>query len=220
MEDPRIDKLTELKVPFTSIGRPRHPDALPYVDIDFEATVRDSLDYLEGLGHRRFGLVIEDLEGTPMAGYAPHLRAEADVPGAVCRGRGLDGTVINCGPSAPGGRQAARDLLAADPDVTAVLIMKDDSTFGLLSGLSAAGRRVPDDISVLSLATSSEAGAQHDPPLSTMNAPGRVLGKLAAEALIRQLDGPAAELPHVLLPCVLHVAGSTGPAPVAPGGSD
>ncbi|AMM22183.1 LacI family transcriptional regulator [Frondihabitans sp. PAMC 28766] len=214
MEDPRIDKLAELKVPFTSIGRTRHPDALPYVDIDFEATVRDSLDYLEGLGHRRFGLVIEDLEGTPMAGYAPHLRAEATFR-ALCEERGLVGTVVSCGPSAPGGRQAARDLLVADPDVTAALIMKDDSTFGLLSGLAAAGRRVPDDISVLSLATSSEAGAQHDPPLSTMNAPGRVLGKLAAEALIRQLDGPATELPHVLLPCVLHVAGSTGPAPTS-----
>jgi DNA-binding LacI/PurR family transcriptional regulator len=211
MDDPRVEKLTELKVPFTSIGRTRDPSLLPFVDIDFETTMRDSLDYLEGLGHRRFGLVIEDLEGTTMAGYAPHLRTEATFF-AQCAARGLTGTVVNCGPSTPGGRRAARDLLAQDPDVTAVLIMKDDSSFGLLTGLTKLGKRVPEDISVLSLATSTSAGAQHDPPLSTMNAPGRELGRLAAEALIRQLAGPAGELPRVLLPCVLHVAGSTGPA--------
>jgi DNA-binding LacI/PurR family transcriptional regulator len=214
MEDPRIEKLTELKVPYASIGRTRDPAAIPYVDIDFETTVCQSLDYLQSLGHRRFGLVIEDLEGTPMAGYAPHLRSEATFR-EQCARRGLVGTVVNCGPSTPGGRQAARDLLDQDPAVTAMLIMKDDSTFGLLSELTSTGRRVPEDVSILSLATSTAAGAQHDPALSTMNAPGRELGVLAAEALIRQLDGPATELPHVLLPCTLHVAGSTGPAPAA-----
>jgi len=212
MDDPRVDKLTELKVPFTSIGRTRDTAGLPFVDIDFETTVRDSLDYFEELGHRRFGLVIEDLERTPMAGYAPHLRTESTFR-ALCDERGLAATVVNCGPSTPGGRQAASDLLAADPDVTAVLIMKDDSTFGLLLGLAASGRRVPDDVSVLSIASSTAEGDRHDPVLSTMNSPSRQLGRLAAEALIRQLDGSDAELPHVLLPCVLHAAGSTGPAP-------
>jgi DNA-binding LacI/PurR family transcriptional regulator len=214
MEDPRVERLTELRVPFTSIGRPRDPSTLPFVDIDFETTMRTSLDYLAELGHRRLGLVIEDLEGTVMAGYAPHLRTESTFR-SECESRGLIGTVVSCGPSAPGGRRAASELLAADPDVTAVVIMKDDSTFGLLSGLISAGRRVPDDISVLSIASSTAAGAQHDPPLTTMNAPGHELGRLAAEELIRQLDGPVGDLTHVLLPCVMHEAGSTGPAPRA-----
>ncbi|ARC58181.1 Catabolite control protein A [Frondihabitans sp. 762G35] len=214
MEDPRIERLTELRVPFTSIGRTRDPSGLPFVDIDFETTVRRSLDYLESLGHRRFGLVIEDLTGTPMEGYAPLPRTEETFR-SECAARGLVGTVVNCGSSAPGGRKAASDLLAADPDVTAVMIMKDDSTFGLVSGLTSAGRRVPEDVSVLSVASSTAAGAQHDPPLTTMNSPGRELGRLAAEELINQLDGPVGDLPHVLLPCVLHEAGSTGPAPHA-----
>jgi DNA-binding LacI/PurR family transcriptional regulator len=212
MEDARVEKLTELKIPFISIGRTRDPSLLPFVDIDFETTVRNSLDYLESLGHRHFGLVIEDLEHTFMAGYAPHLRSKATFL-EQCDVRGISGVVVDCGPSTPGGRQAARDLLAADPEITAVMIMKDDSTFGLVTGLTALGKRVPEDVSILSLATSTAVGDLHEPPLSTMNAPGRELGRLAADALIRQLDGSDGELPHVLLPCVLHESGSTGPAP-------
>jgi DNA-binding LacI/PurR family transcriptional regulator len=208
MDDRRIDKLVEMDVSFVSIGRTARPESMPYVDIDFESTVEQGLDYLTGLGHRRIGLAVEDLRGTPMAGYGPHIRTETTFTQSMKR-RGLTPLIVSCGPSAAGGRQAARDLLALDPAVTAVMIMKDDSTFGLLSGLTAAGLRVPGDVSILSLASSNEAGEATEPVLSTMNAPGRELGGMAVESLIARLEGKSEDTPHVLLPCVLHVAGST-----------
>ncbi|GAA4267263.1 LacI family DNA-binding transcriptional regulator [Frondihabitans peucedani] len=215
MHDTRIDRLAELRVPFVAIGRTADVDDLPFVDIDFETTVEEGLDYLTGLGHERIGLVIEDLEGTSMAGYGPHVRSERTYRDSMAR-RGLEPVVVFCGPGAAGGRQAATDLLAADPAMTATMIMKDDSAFGLVRGLLAEGRRVPDDFSVLSLSSSTEAGATSEPALTTMNAPGHELGTLAVEALIERLDGKAgqdAPLPHVLLPCILHEAGSTAAAP-------
>lgn len=212
MEDPRITKLTKLGVPFASIGRTRDYSTLPFVDIDFEQTIEDALAYLVGLGHSHFGLVIEDLEGTAMAGYAPILRAQATFTSSAAR-RGLSATVTFCGPSTAGGREAARELLEQDPDVTAILIMKDDSTFGLMAGLRALGRSIPDDMSVLSIASSGIEGAHHEPALSTMVSPSRELGCLAADALIGQLEGTLVELPHVLIPCALEVAGSTAAAP-------
>lgn len=211
MEDPRIDQLVERQMPFVAIGRTRDPDGLSYVDIDFETTVERSLDYLQELGHSNAALVIEDMEGSPMAGYAPHIRTEATFLSSAAR-RGMRASVVRCGPSTAGGRQAAHDAVAGDPDLTAVLIMKDDSTFGLMRGLAEQGLRVPDDVSVLSLASSTAAGALHDPPLSTLDSPSRELGRMAAEALIRKLDGREVERLHLLLPCVLHVAGSTAPA--------
>jgi DNA-binding LacI/PurR family transcriptional regulator len=72
---------------------------------------------------------------------------------------------------------------------------------------------VPEDVSILSLASSTEVGALVEPALSTMDAPGPELGRLAVEMLLARLDGTATELPHALLPCRLHVAASTGPAP-------
>ncbi|OII12162.1 LacI family transcriptional regulator [Curtobacterium sp. MCBA15_008] len=212
MDDPRVAVLTDLGVPFTLIGRTRDSSGLPYVDIDFETTIEDSLDHLEGLGHRRFGLVLEDLEGTPMAGYAPHLRVHDTFRQAMLD-RGTTGTIVTAGPGSDGGRNAASDLLDADPAVSAVLVMKDDSAAGLLVGLHAAGRRVPEDVSVLSIASSEANADQHSPRLSTMVAPGPELGTRAADALIEQLDGTSDDLPHFLLPCTLRTAESTGPAP-------
>ena len=212
MDDPRVAVLTDLGVPFTLIGRTRDSSGLPYVDIDFETTIEDSLDHLEVLGHRRFGLVLEDLEGTPMAGYAPHLRVHDTFRQAMLD-RGTTGTIVTAGPGSDGGRNAASDLLEADPGVSAVLVMKDDSAAGLLVGLHAAGRRVPEDVSVLSIASSEANADQHSPRLSTMVAPGPELGTRAADALIEQLDGTSDDLPHFLLPCTLRTAESTGPAP-------
>ena len=212
MDDPRVAVLTDLGVPFTLIGRTRDSSGLPYVDIDFETTIEDSLDHLEVLGHRRFGLVLEDLEGTPMAGYAPHLRVHDTFRQAMLD-RGTTGTIVTAGPGSDGGRNAASDLLEADPGVSAVLVMKDDSAAGLLVGLHAANRRVPEDVSVLSIASSEANADQHSPRLSTMVAPGPELGTRAADALIEQLDGTSDDLPHFLLPCTLRTAESTGPAP-------
>ncbi|MGA1811472.1 MULTISPECIES: LacI family DNA-binding transcriptional regulator [unclassified Frondihabitans] len=208
MTDPRIEKLVEMDVPFLSIGRTSDPSALPFVDMDFETTVENGLDYLQGLGHRRIGLVIEDLEGTSMDGYGPHIRVERSFRSGMLR-RELTPVVVACGPSARGGREAARMLLEQDPKLTAVMIMKDDSTFGLVSGLTSAGLSVPDDVSILAVASSNESGAATEPVLSTMNAPGHELGGLAVEALVARLDTGSTELPHVLLPCVLNVADST-----------
>lgn len=211
MDDPRVAVLTDLDVPFTLIGRTRDSTGLPFVDIDFETTIVDSIGHLESLGHRRFGIVLENLEGTPMAGYAPHLRAESTFR-AMIADRGLAGTVVYAGSGSEGGRAAVGELLSADPDCTAVLLMKDDSAGGLLVGLFDAGRRVPEDVSVLSIASSAANADQHYPRLSTMLAPGRELGTRAADALIDQLDGTSADLPHFLLPCTLRTAESTAPA--------
>lgn len=214
MDDARIRELAALDVPFVSIGRTADTRDLPFVDMDFEGTVADGLDHLQGLGHRRFGLVIEDLEDGPLRGYGPTTRTERAFRDETAA-PGRAGTVARCAPTPTGGRTAAGALLAADPGITAVMILNDQAARGLLSGLADAGRRVPDDVSILSLASSTEVGALVEPALSTMDAPGPELGRLAVETLLARLDGTAAELPHALLPCRLHEAASTGPAPAA-----
>ncbi|ROP74543.1 LacI family DNA-binding transcriptional regulator [Curtobacterium sp. PhB115] len=211
MHDPRIERLVEMDVPFVSIGRTADPSSISFVDIDFERTVEDALDHLAGLGHRRIGLVVEDLDGTAMAEYGPKVRSEAAFRSSMAR-RGLDGTVVASGASAEGGRAAARELLERDPGVTAAIIMKDDSNFGLVSGLTAAGKRVPEDVSVIAIVSSDGAGAATEPVLTTLNAPGPELGRLAVESLVDRLEGATTDLTHTLIPCAMHLADSTGPA--------
>ena len=211
LEDRRVATLRHLDVPFVSLGRPADLDGLPYVDMDFAATVEVALDHLVGLGHVRTALVLEDFSRGPLVGYGPSVRTEEAYRAGVAA-RGIAGTVVPTEPTIPGGRAAADAVLAADPDVTAVLVLQDDAAAGLLAGLASAGRRVPGDVSVISLASSRAAGARTEPALSTLDAPGEELARLAVEALVDRLDGRGDGLVQVLLPCVLHDAGSTAAA--------
>lgn len=212
VDDPRVERLTASNATFAMIGRTRNPDGLPFVDMDFERTVENALDYLTGLGHTRIALMTEQLEGTALSGYGPVVRTTTSFHLGMSK-RGLVPVSLTCERSPRGGRAAAAELLQAAPETTAIMVMNDTAAFGVVSGLTHAGRQIPRDVSILSIATSAEMAAMSDPVLSTMNAPGEELGRLGAEALIDQLEGHAAALPQVLLPCPLEVAESTGPAP-------
>jgi DNA-binding LacI/PurR family transcriptional regulator len=212
VDDPRVERLTASKATFAMIGRTRNPDGLPFVDMDFERTVENALDYLTGLGHTRIALMTEQLEGTALSGYGPVVRTTTSFHLGMSK-RGLVPVSLTCERTPRGGRAAAAELLQAAPETTAIMVMNDTAAFGVVSGLTHAGRQIPDDVSILSIATSAEMAAMSDPVLSTMNAPGEELGRLGADALIDQLEGRAATLPQVLLPCPLEVAESTGPPP-------
>jgi DNA-binding LacI/PurR family transcriptional regulator len=186
------------------------PSALPYVDMDFDLMVDEALDYLMGLGHRRIALVLEEINDPSMVGHGPRVRTEAAYR-AIMERLGLQPVVVRSAHSPQGGRDAAEQLHREAPEVTAVLIMNDDGATGLLNGFIRAGVRVPEDLSILSIATTPEMAAMSDPIMSTMDAPGPEMGRLGVEALIDQLEGRTDPLPQALLPVPLHVAESTGP---------
>jgi DNA-binding LacI/PurR family transcriptional regulator len=203
-----VDRLIESQVPFSMIGRTGHPEGVPFVDIDFEAMVKDSLDYLVELGHENVALVLEGLEGSAMAGYGPSVRTEATFTSSMIH-RGLVPTVIECAGTPQGGREAAAELLESRPDVTAIIIMNDLAAFGMVNGLAAAGLSVPRDVSVLSVATSQEMASLSEPVLTAMNAPGAELGRLGVDYLIDQLEGTSTAIPQVLISCEFQVNDST-----------
>jgi DNA-binding LacI/PurR family transcriptional regulator len=210
MEDARVDHLMESGTPFTLIGRTREPEQLSYVDIDFDGTVTAALDYLTGLGHERIALIIERPDGSNLAGYGPVVRTESSYRDRMAE-RALDPVIVSCKGDPVGGRGAAAELLRVAPETTAVIVMNEDAAFGLVSGLAHAGLRVPNDVSILSISTTPEMGATSDPPLSTMNAPGKEMGRLGVEALIDQLEGKPTHPTQVLLLCELQLGESTGP---------
>ena len=211
MDDSRVDRLLERGTPFALIGRTADPSALPYVDMDFDLMVDEALEYLMGLGHTRIALVLEEINDPSMIGHGPRVRTEAAYR-AVMERLGLQPEVVRSAHSPQGGRDAAVQLHRDAPDVTAVLIMNDDGATGLLNGFLRAGVRVPQDLSILSIATTPEMAAMSDPIMSTMDAPGPEMGRLGVEALIDKLEGRTDPLPQTLLPVPLHIAESTGPA--------
>lgn len=145
-DDPRIQTLERLDVPSVLIGLPAGADGLRCVDFDFEAAGRLAADRLAELGHRRvalFGAPVEVLERH--TSYADRLvRGFGD----ACAAHGMAGTVHPC----PNGADAADvvdEVLAADPELSGILIHNEAALPHIAARLAAVGRAR--DIDVLAL---------------------------------------------------------------------
>jgi len=212
LDDERVTRLQEAGAPFALIGRTRELDGIDYVDIDFERSTEAAVDQLAGLGHRDFSLIIEDLSGTSLAGYAPPVRTEQAFRSAIAE-RGLRGAVFRV-PHEPHTVSAVADtVLREAPGTTAIISMHDEASLVLVHSLPRHGLRVPDDVSIVAVAASTLATDLMDPPLTTYEGLGHELGRTAAEALISRLAGRTTPLVQVLVPCALHEGGTVGPAP-------
>jgi DNA-binding LacI/PurR family transcriptional regulator len=95
--------------------------------------------------------------------------------------------------------------MAADPDVTAVFCANDHMALGLLRALQQAGRRVPEDISVVGFDDMPETD-YFGPSLTSVRQDFDELGRRALRALIEIVGDPDAglppadETPHIVIP--------------------
>ncbi|GLZ00538.1 LacI family transcriptional regulator [Actinoplanes sp. NBRC 103695] len=207
-DDPRVDALAKIGVPAALIGRTGDAVTLPYVDIDFDASVRLAADHLLDLGHRRIVLVNGDPDQGNLHGYGPYYRTEGAYRNLMGEW-GLEPAVMLCGQTVVAGRAAAGRLLADFPDATAVIVMNELPAPGLTAELIHRGRSVPADISVMSLYSTVNVAAMSTPNLTTVTTPGTELGALGVEALLKHLGG--FPVPPVLVTGRLVIGASTGP---------
>ena len=211
LDDVRVRVLRSSGIPFALIGRTEDPADLDYVDIDFEASLSLALDHVWDLGHRAIALISGDQRVPSFERYGPYVRLEAAYRRAAAE-RGFDPVVFAVRQSARSGRAVAAELVARAPQVTAVLIVDEAAAAGLVAGLHGLGRRVPADVSVVSVTSSTDMADVCDPPLTAVTAPGEVLGRLGVEALLRRLEGRD-PLPPELRVGTLELGESTGPPP-------
>jgi DNA-binding LacI/PurR family transcriptional regulator len=98
--------------------------------------------------------------------------------------------------------------VAADPTVTAVFCSNDQMALGLLRALYEAGRRVPEDISIVGFDATPESG-YFTPPLTTVRQDFIEVGRQGV-ALLRQLiESPEPADSRIVIPFDLVVREST-----------
>ncbi len=210
LDDERIDVLEAAKVPYAMIGRTRDVTERPSVDIDFASTMETAIAHLVGLGHRRIAFINHSGEQMS-AGYGPAVRAAAAYDGLMTA-RGFVPLSRTCDDSPVTGRAVTAELLATDPELTAIITMNELATFGVYAELASRNLSIPGDVSVLGIVTSPGVGTLSYPPLTTMHSPGAELGRLAVDCLLSQLDPARTPVPNQLIPCVLEPGMSIGPA--------
>ena len=179
----------------------------PAVVGDDAAGVRDVLDHLAGLGHRR----VVHLAG-PATFSTGTIRAAAFV--TRCAELGLEGRVVAAAAySVDEGTRLTRDVLGDPADrPTAIVAGNDLLALGAYHALRAQGLRCPEDVSVVGFNDMPFAG-DFQPPMTTVRVPHFDLGAEAARLLLGQLEAePAGVSPvRIVLPVHLVVRGSTAP---------
>ncbi|SEB77788.1 transcriptional regulator, LacI family [Paramicrobacterium humi] len=201
--------LPDRKTPVVIVNG-RTPDEVPSILPDEYEAGRSVARELIGQGHSRIG-IIGDL---PRIVVDPRKTATIGV-----RFRGIDDALDAAGITpvrvdledwSPAiGYSAAITMLRSNPDLTAILAGNDNVAFGAYQALTELGRRVPDDISVISF-DDDELASYLRPGLTTCRLPYEQMASLGVEMVLGKT-----ELAHRLVPMPLIRRGSVAPAAAA-----
>ncbi|MPY59259.1 LacI family DNA-binding transcriptional regulator [Streptomyces spongiae] len=167
---------------------------------------RAATEHLLDLGH----VTVRHLAG-PQRWYAARDRLEGWRAALAAHGRDVP-PVVEGDWSAASGYAAGR-VLADDPEVTAVFVANDDMAIGLIRALVEAGRRVPEDVSVVGFDDIPVAGYV-TPPLTTVRQPFDAVAQEGLKRLVHAIENPQADpLPVSDPPVDLIIRSSTAPPP-------
>ena len=197
-------------VPVLFIGAPPAPAFTATrtltVGVGARQLARVATEHLLNLGHG----TVHHLAG-PRRWYATTDRIEGWREALAARGA-HEPPLLNGDWSAASGYAAGR-ALASDRSVTAVFVAGDEMAIGLIHALREAGRRVPEDISVVGF-DGNPVFAFVSPPLTTVRQPFEAAAGEGIRLLIHAIENPDTELPKASDPPVeLLVRGSTAPPP-------
>jgi LacI family transcriptional regulator len=161
--------------------------------------------HLLALGHRRIGILLQDIERTTeserLLGYSQALASShiAHDERLIQRSAAADSY------------DAMRRLLRLPKPPTAILTDNHTISLGAMRAIYAAGLRIPDDISIVGYGASALA-ASFAPPLTTVQCSPFTLGHMAAQTVLRlatRHDSDSASAS--ILPVALMQRASTAP---------
>ncbi len=180
---------------------------VPVITVGADLAARTATEYLLDLGHA----TVHHLAG-PQGWHAARNQLEGWRTALAAHGS-HEPPVIKGDWSAASGYTSGREA-AADVDMTAVFAANDDMAIGLIRALTEAGRRVPDDVSVVGC-DDIPVAAYLNPPLTTVRQPFAAVAQEGLQRLVRCIENPQADsLPVRLPPVDLVVRGSTAPPPL------
>lgn len=170
--------------------------------VDQAAIARLATEHLLDLGHRTVWHVSGD-----------DVWVESDVRHhaweAVLHERGITPPPVLPGDWTPESGYRAGRTLAAIPEATAVFVASDEMAFGVIRALHEAGRRVPEDVSVVSVDDIALA-AYSAPALTTVRQPFEEVGRVSAARVIAMIEKRDVDEVEPIVP-ELIVRASTGP---------
>jgi LacI family transcriptional regulator len=212
-----LARLPRAGIPLVLINRDLPELGVDFVGSDELRGAYEATDHLIRLGHRRIGLVVEDIPiSTMRSRIGGFHQAMADAGLAVApeevhmipSGRVSSGSPL----WSPAEAYETARRIAASPDrPTALFVANDLFALGIYRGLAEAGLRIPEDMALVGYSDFFFANYLV-PPLTTVHLPIEDVGATALELLLERVSGTSTsnEPKKVLLRPSLIVRDSCG----------
>ena len=201
-----LEHLARHQTPVVLIDRLSSP-AHDQVGVENRKSTAQLVEHLVALGHVRIGFLrgVDHVATSRerLDGYQAGLKkAGLDfVPGLVRNGQSRSGPA----------REATHELLQLDVPPTALIAANNLMTLGAMRALHESGRRVPDDMAIVSF-DDFEWSDIFSPRLTTMAQPTAEIGTLAVQLLLKRIDEPDRAPQTIRLKPELRVRDSCGSA--------
>ena len=204
-EPETLAALAASPVPYVLVDRDIPGRGGSVVQSAHDEGMRQAVDHLIALGHRRIALVGGPPRVRPSRERATALRRicreAADTASATVRAGAF---------TAEHGEKASAELLARPGRPTAIIAGSNQILIGVLRTLKRKGVSFPADVSLVTCDDIPLAEFL-DPPLATISRDPVAMGRVGAELLLELLDGATPR--RASLPATFRPAASCGPPP-------
>jgi len=199
-----IKELARRGVPLVFMDVGRVGARMSHVLIDYASGIRQAVDHVVDLGHKRVAFITG-----PLDLHSARTRRQAFIDGMRAHKIRPEPRLIREGThTAEGGQPAMAALLRGGKPPTAVVCSNDWTAIGALHAIDAAGLRVPEDISLVGFDDIPLASYTH-PPLTSVRMSAGDVGSTAFDALFRLIGGDRLEGDLYQVPTQLVIRQST-----------
>jgi len=202
-----------ISVPVVAVSGHKHLAGITNISLNHSRAARLALDHLAKLGHRRIAFIKGQAFSSDTEVRWKSVRAAAQEIGLAVEDN-LTVQLESESPTPQPGYDMTCKLLRTAPSFTALFAFNDISALGAIRALREAGRRVPEDVSVIGF-DDIQSAAYQNPGLTTIRQPLREMGMTAAATLVRRISAPkiAEYTKCIVVEPDLIIRVSTAPAP-------
>jgi DNA-binding LacI/PurR family transcriptional regulator len=177
-----------VQVPLVAVSGHRDVPGVTNIVLNHSRAAALALEHLTKLGHRKLAFIKGQEFSSDTAVRWDSVREAAEVLGVQIK-ESLVVQLEGESSSPELGYQVTKKLLASGEPFTGLFAFNDISAIGAVQALREAGRRVPEDVSVVGFDDIQSAAFQN-PALTTVRQPLREMGVIAAEMLLQRITAP------------------------------
>ena len=175
-------------IPVVAVSGHREIPGVTNIALNHLLATRLAIEHLTKLGHRKIVFIKgQEFSSDTEVRWEAVREAARELDLEI--NERLVGQLEGESPSPELGYQVTKKILETGEPFTALFAFNDISAIGAIRALREAGRRVPEDVSVVGFDDIQSAAFQN-PALTTVRQPLRQMGIIAAETLLRRINAP------------------------------